>query len=879
MCSDGTLAASPRRGQHQKAIALIALFVVAACSTLPSIPSESCGNGVVEPENAEYCDSFAQADGAFCRPAGAAGACHFDCDASQGHKCPAGLGCGADSICRAASGAFANDGPTLSGPDAVKMLSADFDADRRQDLVVESLGELRVDYFDADFGATTTFRLPIERARATASHLTSAANADLILTGGQGVDVWRGQNDRTFAPTVFPSFPIPGTGERLVPIKIQPQVLGTQLLLIMTGSLLKVAGPSSQPQLMFPIDGGPELLAGDVAVGSFDESAASPCDELALAFTTQSVVHVFTPCRADAKGQTEVNTPGATQRALPDVALPAGAKVKGLRVGHIDADAHLDLLVDSTQGVFVAYGVGDGSFHSTHPPPAPNPASPAGDGKASAWKPASDDGTPLDALLPLAIGDLNDDGRDDLVGPPGVLLHVSDNVYRIVLSAPSLWTAARMGNLDGSHHGSFVAASASTLDVYQGTGSLLFNHQSYTASGPIALVTVADYDGDLVDDIAMRTTVTDDATTGATHDELAIMWGTPLGYPEQPTTIGRLPQMLEIVAAPYEAALAGAGLIVDGIADIAVTVRNADKSLEVAALPGRPDRQLTSPFALVNGKDPALFDHADHAQAFSVASIDPAQPPQIVCIAQDPAGASGAPLTSRIWTAPLTAPTPDTLSVQSQNVVPLAPAFAPTLDFDRAQTARARLDADAASDAAIALVPPLGLADAGSLVIARLKSDGWHVASAPIGGGLPFRDWRLAPCDVDGDGDLDLVALFGGARGTGDRMVQVLWNNLTGTLDPNAAATIAPLADAPVGIACANLDADAAMEIVILTANAALATKLDPSSKSFSAPRAIDRVAGGRALSAADFDGDGVLDLAIAGTRGVTIFPGLPSIK
>ena len=60
--------------------ALVALAVgCAACTSLPDIESNVCGNAVLEYDNDEDCDTFVDFEGGSCRPAGTIGECHFDC--------------------------------------------------------------------------------------------------------------------------------------------------------------------------------------------------------------------------------------------------------------------------------------------------------------------------------------------------------------------------------------------------------------------------------------------------------------------------------------------------------------------------------------------------------------------------------------------------------------------------------------------------------------------------------------------------------------------------------------------------------------------------------------------------------------------------------
>jgi hypothetical protein len=65
--------------RRMRASTLFSLLAV-ACSELPSVPSNECGNGVIEA--GKDCDTFAVDESFVCRPKGAQGACRFDCSLS-----------------------------------------------------------------------------------------------------------------------------------------------------------------------------------------------------------------------------------------------------------------------------------------------------------------------------------------------------------------------------------------------------------------------------------------------------------------------------------------------------------------------------------------------------------------------------------------------------------------------------------------------------------------------------------------------------------------------------------------------------------------------------------------------------------------------------
>lgn len=214
---------------------LVTLASVSGCSDLPAIDAGQCGNGIVEPARGEECDSRAEG-GAVCRPADSAvGACRFDCSATP---CPAGFGCGLDSICRVASSRFENLTRGITPVSSVNL--ADMDGDGRGDLVTESAQGIELIYANDGFTSLDVERLSLERGRFVTGRLQAPiadrANAqsralapstlvilDTNLTDataqqgatGGALNIYRGSPRRTLLPTLYPSIPVNADSVRL----------------------------------------------------------------------------------------------------------------------------------------------------------------------------------------------------------------------------------------------------------------------------------------------------------------------------------------------------------------------------------------------------------------------------------------------------------------------------------------------------------------------------------------------------------------------------------------------------------------------------------------------------------------------------------------
>src|SRR5262249_5586114 len=111
------------------------LLLLSACTNLPEITANVCGNHVLDP--GEECDT-AQA-GCSTPDAGVLG-CRFSC--AGGAACPTGKTCGTDGICRQATGTFTVS-PFIGGAgDTFDVL--DVDRDGALDLVDRGAASLAI---------------------------------------------------------------------------------------------------------------------------------------------------------------------------------------------------------------------------------------------------------------------------------------------------------------------------------------------------------------------------------------------------------------------------------------------------------------------------------------------------------------------------------------------------------------------------------------------------------------------------------------------------------------------------------------------------------------------------------------------------------------
>jgi hypothetical protein len=228
-----------------------------------------------------------------------------------------------------------------------------------------------------------------------------------------------------------------------------------------------------------PIDGSAkfrQLLATGVAadalagnIPSADWDPASPCDEIALAALGARSVVVQTLCGPQSAAPIAV------------VELPASAteSVNDAFAGDVDGDGRVDLLITaggasqlSTPLLYVAYGVGDGSFDDTPGPPAGE----RGNNRAS--EPLLSVSSEL-----LAVAELDGDGRADFVMADSIVFSSRrqpdclPNAVGCEVVHDRSWVAAVVSdfNRDGERDLIVAAFEARELTFMLGLGAGAFN--------------------------------------------------------------------------------------------------------------------------------------------------------------------------------------------------------------------------------------------------------------------------------------------------------------------------------------------------------------------------------------------------------------------
>jgi hypothetical protein len=875
------------------------LFCVAAlgsCKDLPSIPPDTCGNGVVEPENKEDCDRVSTRGGTtFCRPAGEVGQCRFDCTKDSGHTCPSGFGCGQDGICRAAAGQFTKLGGALAAlGDEVTL--EDFDGDGVKDIRVSSIGSTRIYYGELNDVPSRGPSIPLS-TRAAAGRLSSDGADDLVFGIGAGTAVFLGGGDRQLTPATFPSLELGPEPIHGLSVELDPARPGRETVLVTTGlgGNTIILDPTGQDRVIAKIDKPFSSIVGKPQIVHSDD--AVPCDELAIAYRGEPKVQIVSLCTA--------NGGPAKVRELTVADCPDGVGGREVLVSDLDRNGFSDILVDCGEGGFgLFWGHGAGVFGPFAPPTPPVPADTS---RVVALLGAGTKARRPLAFGPITEGDIfpdfvftdeihlnyasgipptNDAGE---AGAPPPLVDGGDT-----LAAPSNgWTEAKIVDINGDGHQDVIAAADDRIDVYTGTGGRLMNHTTYPVTGKPSLLTVGDFDGDGALDVVFR-----EEGLPAAADKIDVMYGRRLGVPEPPVTIARIPEVIDMVAGPQSTSIVG--VEADALADVTVLAKPSKDTQFVSFINGATNRQLFAPISMFEG-NLALGNLTFGApEAFAVGNFTlPASgaKPHASVIAVALSGTSGpngpvAGADIRAWLLPITGDA----ELAPGSVVAGPPIEALQVTADRSLLPRLAgfmgLAIDlggepAGLDEAVFLVPET--AAVGPRIVVQ-SFDGTSTKSAfreptvaltlqknPAAANVERPLMRAADIDADGKPDLVVMGVFDDRPG-----VRAYLNTGSGAIDATKFIAVEGLPpDASLfAFATLNLDDDPALEIAVATNRGVFFCNLDETRTKLVAKLAPIRPDGPvSAMVGGDVTGDGVDDLVIVTAAGAQIFEGKAVIE
>jgi outer membrane protein assembly factor BamB len=459
----------------------------------------------------------------------------------------------------------------------------------------------------------------------------------------------------------------------------------------------------------------------------------------------------------------------------------------------------------------------------------------------------------------VAVADLNEDGLDDLVtaafsGSRLEVLLGTGNGYSpgtfSVLPSPPQGIASADFNVDG--HADVVVALGDQVQLFVGNGTgMLAPGVARPAGTTTSAVVAGDFNGDGAPDAA--------ATARGGSGELTVFLGDGLGglTPLTPVTLGGGPQSLD------------AGDI-DNDGDLDIVVARAFSN-DVVVLEGVGDGTFTphpdSPLAVGTLPFAVALGHLDGDALLDVATADNTDSTVTVWF-RSPLPTGGfvnPPVTLPAPAAPLAVAALDvtgdgdgdvTVGTGASTLAVLPgngdQTFDPAVSFPvrSRPSAIARVDADA--DGRPDLVVPCR--DADSVVVLLSRPPGFAEAPRVAVGTTPT---HAVAADLDADGDADL-AVVDSASDT----VTVLENDGLGTFTPRPAMGVSGAM--PVSVAVADFDRDGVLDLVTSNKNSGtVSVLLGDGALGFSVANSPAAGVAPDDLVAGDFDRDGDLDLAV----------------
>lgn len=566
-------------------------LLLAACAPLGAV-EPGCGNGVIEPERGETCDSPEASCG---QPSGPA-ACKRLC--AQDNDCPFGYACGADGVCRAPTGTLTLAQTVDHG--FLRLTATDLDGDGRADVAGIRTPESDVEgpAIEVLFSQPAGFFSPAELGRTPVpvdvlpADVDGDGFADLITSAGYGLDVRRGRPDRDLAPDLL--FLQRGQDFTPTPPLQAPSAAG---LLVLTADVVPELGVAVRDGAALRVYDGAELqrFCADGA-GSVDPRGLASIDLL----SSGGVSAVGQPVIA----YTE-DGGAAVKKMLPSQGACATALVASLPPTHAATGKVFGVRLKAAVGAPDAALVVPSRKKLGDTPDAPFLV------RATALN-AADPGftvSQLDAGFPkadlLAVGDLGQDGTVDAVGTSGIVVCTKNAALQkdtcstvVAFDGDPAVEAFVLDGFDVGLPDVLVRHASGTVRYFNATGPKTFS-QKAIASNALAVGTT-DLNADGFPDVVVGVGAGDDR-------RLLTAQGDPSGFPGELRAIGRLG------AAPLQI-LGNLEVYPDGFSDLAVALDNGSPVFDLC-LGLSLGAGITSPWVAVAPDPVAVKLHFPFAAA------------------------------------------------------------------------------------------------------------------------------------------------------------------------------------------------------------------------------------------------------------------------
>ena len=397
------------------------------------------------------------------------------------------------------------------------------------------------------------------------------------------------------------------------------------------------------------------------------------------------------------------------------------------------------------------------------------------------------------------------------------------------------------------------------IDFFNGTGTQDLLTFSVPTNGPVSQLVVADLDGDLINDVAF----VEAATSATDRDSLMIAFGNHAGPPATPALVARIGE-IEQISAFYQM----------GLGNLVIAYLDAvpgGKTGVLAFLAGSGDRVPFAPYDLVSVSDGSLLQSA--ALAVAVGRFTATGRGDVMALGIY--GNLAAP-NYTFWLLPGLGSSPSTAVRLGGQLDPRLKPF----ETDQVHlivnvtAAAADVDGDGRDESLWAMPADENL-HCGLLVAGTTTgSAGDLVARDPVVIDEPCPRAQLVPIDADGDGAVD-IALLTGSPGNPGRNLLVLWNDGAGGYSSRDITFVSAAGDSPEQFTLIPATKGHPLGFAYVTdQKAVLVTTASTSTstpRAFGPPRKLVDLQGGSGIVAADVNGDGVLDLALAASGNLSI--------
>jgi hypothetical protein len=868
---------------------LLALALLAACADLPDVDPDECGNLVIDAE--EDCDGFADlGENTVCGEPDSENECFFVCD-DAGAECPDGWGCGGDGRCRRASGGFA-EAPGSPWRFAVTDFEiGDVDGDGNEDLIGDDVTSLTVRFGsdDGQFATDLDVVIPQAQGPVTVGNFDDDALVDVVVPMGGGLFVALGSEERDLTPVAYAPFSLGDVGDNgvgAISLESAGGDLNTEIV-IMVGNTMQFLN-STQPFTVMPATFDVTKLAGRTTTADVNNDGTR--SEMALAFAGDDQVFLYTSSGIQVG---ESNTLQVVPYSTPALNLPAGYRVQfGALFADVDGQNGVDLLVSMRHMTTMDSAIGLALNNGAGVLAGPAVVNLFGDN---------------DPPWPLAAADLNGDGTSDYVVPSAVVIAdlgdptpgMPSALTPTTFAIGTEWGEAAVGdfNGDGAPDVSVVIESTDGVDFLFGVTDPdtdlpvgLFNPFHVDTEEPPRSLRVGDYDGDFIHDVAFV-----ESGFFVQPDGVSVIFGDTSGGPSLPFEMGTL-GFVDVIE-PMSMVVSADTLDVTTDLFVLSSAFPDRDDKAVAILFGSSSRRMLSPFVLappVSVENPN--PEPDTPRRALIGQFDDPEDGflDIVAVSRlatdgqaggaDPNGAE-----THLWRV--------AGEDGAGGLDPADSGFVTLPDATEFHTscsvwASGDLDADGV-DEVVAIDHSVGrdfscfgfgASPAGRLLVGTADID--DDAESPfindigeLNGSLrAVRDVYLR--DLDGDGDLDLLAVFSGeVRGDNSddpdgAGVGVIWNE--GGLD-SGAMQIVDLGTRVFDADSVVVDDTGVPALLILANRDVFMATFDAESGEFSEPVSLVRQNGDGRMSVGDVNADGVEDFAYTVGSEVHVFLGVPA--